>query len=284
MNKKKGKLILIEGGEGCGKGEQSRRLLRHFKKKNIPALILREPGGTKEAELIRNILLSKENNLDSETELFLYEAARREIFQKKIKPALNAGKNIILDRSWPSTYAYQGYAGGINLSLIESLNYIATSGIFPDLLIIININSKTGLSKEKKPDRFALKGLKYHQKVNEGYLSIARKFPEFSIIIPYQEGRPKLMQKEIQREIKNYLKTNLRLDVKDNYQVFPVSRGIDFLGYRFFNGYTLVRKRIVSAMKRSLHKPKSKASYFGWLIHADSHRLINKYYDEIYAA
>ncbi len=83
-------------------------------------------------------------------------------------------------------------------------------------------------------------------------------------------------------EIKNHLKTKLRLDVKDNYQVFPVSRGIDFLGYRFFNGYTLVRKRIVSAMKRSLYKPMSKASYFGWLVHADSHRLISKYYDECY--
>ena len=85
-------------------------------------------------------------------------------------------------------------------------------------------------------------------------------------------------------KVKHYLADNLKLDIKDNYQVFPVSRGIDFLGYRFFNGYTLVRKRILHAMKKSLHKPKSKASYYGWLIHADSHRLIKKYYDEKYAA
>jgi dTMP kinase len=201
----RGKLILIEGGEGCGKGEQSKRLLECFKEKNISALILREPGGTKEAELIREILLNKKNNLDSETELFLYEAARREIFQKKIIPELNNGKNIILDRSWPSTCAYQGYAGGISLDLIKNLNYIATLGINPDLLIIININYHKGLSKEKEPDRFALKGEEYHKKVNEGYLNIAKKYSNFSVIIPYQEGKPELMQKEIQKEINKRL-------------------------------------------------------------------------------
>ncbi len=84
-------------------------------------------------------------------------------------------------------------------------------------------------------------------------------------------------------EIKSYLKSNLELSIKDNYQVFPVSRGIDFLGFRFFNGYTLVRKRILKAMKQRLHKPKSKASYFGWLVHADSFRLTKKYFTEGYA-
>ncbi len=84
-------------------------------------------------------------------------------------------------------------------------------------------------------------------------------------------------------EIKTYLKTNLNLEVKDNHQVFPVSRGIDYLGFRFFPGYTLVRKRIIKAMKKNLRKPKSKASYFGWLIHADSHRLVKKYFNESYA-
>ncbi len=84
-------------------------------------------------------------------------------------------------------------------------------------------------------------------------------------------------------EIEKHLKANLRLDVKDNHQVFPISRGLDYLGFRFFNGYTLVRKRILGAMKKSLNKPKSKASYFGWLKHADSYRLLTKYYDEDYA-
>lgn len=84
-------------------------------------------------------------------------------------------------------------------------------------------------------------------------------------------------------QVREYLFNNLHLDVKPNYQVFPISKGLDFLGFRFFQGYTLVRKRILQAMKKKLHKPRSKASYFGWLAHADSHRLICKYFTEQYA-
>jgi hypothetical protein len=81
--------------------------------------------------------------------------------------------------------------------------------------------------------------------------------------------------------INDYLENNLELSLKSNYQVFPTSvRGIDFLGYRFFHTHTLVRKRIVKQMKRSLHKPASMASYWGWLKHADTYRLTNKYYSK----
>lgn len=86
--------------------------------------------------------------------------------------------------------------------------------------------------------------------------------------------------------IRQHLNTHLRLEIKECYQVFPIDkRGLDFLGYRFFHGYTLVRKRVVKAMKRRLHKPKSKASYWGWIIHADHYRLKQKYFvQEKYAA
>jgi len=204
MNKR-GKSIIIEGGEGCGKGVQARELSDCFQEKKIPNILFREPGGTKEAEQIRRILLDNENKLDSETELFLYQAARRDLFKKEIIPALTQGTHVILDRSWPSTYAYQGYAGKINLNLIKNLTSIATFGINPDLLIIMNIDYSTGLSKEKNPDRFALKGPEYHKKVNEGYLNVAKLFPDISVIINYQEGKPELMQKKIQDKIKERL-------------------------------------------------------------------------------
>lgn len=88
------------------------------------------------------------------------------------------------------------------------------------------------------------------------------------------------------RLIRQYLQQELKLTIKDNYQIFPVEkRGIDFLGYRFFHGYTLVRKSILTAMKRKLHKERSMASYYGWIIHADSFRLRQKYFkDKPYAA
>ncbi len=77
----------------------------------------------------------------------------------------------------------------------------------------------------------------------------------------------------------------LKLEINDSWQVFPVdARGLDFMGYRFFHGYTLVRKRVIRAMKRNLHKPKSKTSYYGWIIHADHYRLKQKYFiNEKYA-
>ncbi len=85
-------------------------------------------------------------------------------------------------------------------------------------------------------------------------------------------------------KIKNYLESELKLNIR-TYDVFEIkSRGIDYMGYRFFPGYTLIRKRIIKAMKQNLDKPKSKASYFGWLVHADSYRLIKKYFrNEPYA-
>lgn len=85
--------------------------------------------------------------------------------------------------------------------------------------------------------------------------------------------------------IRQYLIDELKLEINDSWQVFPVdARGLDFMGYRFFHGYTLVRKRVIRAMKRNLHKPKSKTSYYGWIIHADHYRLKQKYFiNEKYA-
>ncbi len=86
-------------------------------------------------------------------------------------------------------------------------------------------------------------------------------------------------------KIKKYLNENLKLKVKNNFAIFPIEkRGVDFLGYRFFPNYTLVRKNIIKSMKRCLDKPKSMSSYFGWIKHADSYRLLQKYYkNELYA-
>lgn len=84
-------------------------------------------------------------------------------------------------------------------------------------------------------------------------------------------------------KIEEYLNNNLKLKVKENHQIFPISRGIDFVGFRFFKGYTLVRKRIIKKLKQKLNNPLSKSSYFGWIVHADTYRFRQKYFTEGYA-
>ena len=191
----RGKYIIFEGGEGCGKSTHSNFVLNYLNKEGYTSIKSREPGGIEVAEKIREILLDKNHSLDSLTELYLFEAARTEFFKQKVIPNLEKGINVISDRSGYSTEAYQGYAGGLSLDLIKSLNKKSTFGIKPDLTFIIDVPVKKGLEKEVDPDRFALKGKAYHKKVNQGYLEIAKR--DNCIVIPYLEGNLKKMQNEI---------------------------------------------------------------------------------------
>jgi len=204
---KKGNYILLEGGEGCGKSTQAKLLYEYFLRNEIECVLSREPGGIKESEEIRKILLNPENNLSNIGELFLFEAARTEFFAQLVKPTLEKGTSLIADRSGYSTEAYQGYAGGIGLNLIRKLNDMATLGIKPDLTFIIDIDPEKGLKKEKNPDRFASKGLEYHIKVREGFLDIAKNNPETCILIHYRNREIN----ETQKIIRDYVNERLNL-------------------------------------------------------------------------
>jgi len=187
-NMERGKYIIFEGGEGCGKSTHSDFVLDYLSKKGISAIKSREPGGVSEAEQIRNVLLSKENTLHPLSELYLFQAARTEFFRKIIIPNLEKGISVLSDRSMYSSEVYQGYAGGIDLKLIKYLNKKSTFGIKPDLTIILDIDSKKGLEKEINSDRMALKGERFHKKVNLGYREIAKNHPN-CLLIPYIENK-----------------------------------------------------------------------------------------------
>jgi len=182
---KRGKYIVIEGGEGCGKTYQSDLLFQELSKRGVNCFLGREPGGIKSAEEMRQILKHNPEDISPIGELFGYEFARAEFFDKIVIPKLNEGTTIISDRSGYSTLAYQGYAGKVNLNWIKQMNRIATRGIKPDLAFIIDINPEIGLSKEVVKDRFSAKGLEYHQKVRQGYLEVARSNPEICNVIEY---------------------------------------------------------------------------------------------------
>ena len=209
MEKNKGKFIVVEGGDGCGKSTQVDMLERYLKEKNYDIVRTHEPGGTKVGEGIRNLVLSPDIPKNVRTELFLFEAARSQLVADVIKPALDKGKIVLTDRWYYATEAYQGYGGGLDLDLIKIFNYTATQGVAADLSIIIDISPKKGLKKIVttefgKKDHFESKNLNFHKKVNDGYRAIAAKYPNINII-DYIDGNPRLMHKEIMGYVNNLL-------------------------------------------------------------------------------
>ena len=176
---KRGIFITFEGPEGSGKTTHSRLLCEFLRKKGYKVLHTREPGGTLISEKIRRILLDPKNkDMDVACEMFLYTAARAQIVKEKILPGLKQGKIVICDRFTDATLAYQGYAGGVDLKVINNIAAIATKGLKPDITFLLDIDSRAGLLRAgRSRDRMERKSILYHNKVRKGYLSIAKKEP-----------------------------------------------------------------------------------------------------------
>ncbi len=176
---KKGIFISFEGIEGTGKTTQARLLSERLVEKGYEVILTQEPGGTVIGNRIREILLLPEHKeMSYMTELLLYNAARAQHLSEKIIPALNEGKVVITDRFTDSTVAYQGYGRGIDISLVMSIDSIATGGIKPHLTILFDLDVEVGLKRNRginKVDRLELEDIEFHKKVREGYLHISEK-------------------------------------------------------------------------------------------------------------
>ena len=165
--------ITFEGTEGCGKSTLIRNLSETFTALGIPHIVTREPGGSSVAESIRNVILHQD--MDPLTELFLYEAARAEHFQKTVLPALKEKKWVLCDRFTDSTVAYQGFARGLELPMIEKLNAMATSSKKPDLTFFLDLPVEDGLKRAVDPNRFEKEGVAFQKKVRQGFLYAIKK-------------------------------------------------------------------------------------------------------------
>lgn len=180
--------ISFEGGEGSGKTTIINRLSKELEELGYNIVQTREPGGSKIAEEIRNIILDKDNtDMDYLTEALLLAASRREHLTEVILPALEAGKIVICDRYIDSSLAYQGYARGIGIEEVYQINKYATGGLLPDVTFYIDVDPKIGLSRIKttnrETNRLDLETLAFHEKVREGYLKIANRFKKRFIVI-----------------------------------------------------------------------------------------------------
>lgn len=176
----KGVFITFEGIEGCGKSTHSHLLFKYLKSVGCGCVYTREPGGTKLGEAVRKILLGSDGiKISDLTELLLFEACRAQIAEEVIKPALNKNLMVVCDRFSDATIAYQGYGGKIDLNTIKALDKISTSGLIPDLTILLDIDTIEGLKRARKKgiDRMESKTIAYHNRVKAGYLRLAEKNP-----------------------------------------------------------------------------------------------------------
>ncbi len=179
----KGKFIVIEGIDGCGKTSQIDKLSKWLPtsgliKKGSKLITTREPGGSQLGKKLRELILDNNanNKPSSLAELLLYSADRAEHVSKIISPALNKNDWVISDRFSDSTLAYQGYGRNINLEIIKKIESIVCQGEYPDLTFFLEISPEESISRRKNqiPDRMESEGIKFLAKVNEGFKLIAK--------------------------------------------------------------------------------------------------------------
>ncbi|MEH1835425.1 MAG: dTMP kinase [Nostoc sp.] len=173
------KLIVFEGVEGCGKTSQIQLCSEWLESLGISVVVTREPGGTELGSHLRRLLLEKAEDkpVAQVTELLLYAADRSQHVEQELKPNLAAGKYILCDRYTDSTIAYQGYGRGLNMSLINQLNYIATGGLESDLTIWLDVDVEVGLARKLASivglDRIEQETIAFHRRVQQGYAHLA---------------------------------------------------------------------------------------------------------------
>ena len=184
MHKKKPLFVTFEGIEGSGKSYQSKKLYRSIKKRRIPVILTREPGGTRGGEKIRKIILEDYFYLHSKirfnkyTDTLLYLAARSEHIENKIKPAIFKKKIIICDRFIDSTLAYQVYGKGVSKALVDSVHKYILGSIRPDLTFILKVNISKALErlkKRKKKNRYDKFSKYFYIKAQKAFVKIAKK-------------------------------------------------------------------------------------------------------------
>ncbi len=187
-----GKLITLEGIDGSGKSTQAEKLYDYLRGRKIECKLLREPGGTDVGEAVRHILLAAAGeglSTNPLTEYLLFAASRAELSRTIIKPLLERGSAVILDRFGDSSTAYQGYGYGVDLDFIIRTNEIATDSLKPDLSLLFDIDPETALARPGDfNDRIEKRGLEFFNRVREGFLTIAGQEPDRFRVIDASQG------------------------------------------------------------------------------------------------
>ncbi|WP_102348016.1 dTMP kinase [Bacillus sp. Marseille-P3661] len=196
---KKGYFITFEGPEGAGKSTIISLINKHLEQKGMATTLTREPGGIEIAEKIRSVILDKNHTvMDGRTEALLYAAARRQHLVEKIIPSLNNGKVVLCDRFIDSSLAYQGFARGLGMEEVYSINKFAIDEYMPDLTIYLDVSPQVGIDRINKDvnreiNRIDLETIDFHNRVREGYMRLVKKYKNRIILINAEQNQSSVL-------------------------------------------------------------------------------------------
>lgn len=205
-----GFFITIEGPEGAGKTTVMQDVFEQLQTEGYDLISTREPGGIRISERIREIILNNEfTEMDGRTEALLYAAARRQHLVEKIEPAMAQGKIVLCDRFVDASLAYQGYARGLGIDEVLSINEFAIGKLMPNLTLYFDVDPEIGLKRIAQNDnrelnRLDVESLSFHQAVRTGYQEVVKRYPNRIHVIDASQS-----QEEVTKYVLNVLKKTL---------------------------------------------------------------------------
>ena len=181
---RKGCFITLEGPEGSGKSSQSRWVVRLLTRAGLSVVHLSDPGSTTLGRRLRRVLLHAPVHPVPLTEALLFIGGRVQLVEERIRPALAKGQVVVCDRFHDATVAYQGFGGGLDVAWLDRLGRSAIHGVMPALTILLDIPTASGFARLRRArDRMERKTLRFHRRVRQGYLTMARREPKRFVVI-----------------------------------------------------------------------------------------------------
>ncbi|WKN48864.1 dTMP kinase [Nocardioides sp. Arc9.136] len=184
MHPPTGVLVCFEGGEGSGKSTQSRRLREWLEAEGYAVVLTFEPGDTEVGKVLRRLVLDPTTgDLDPHTEALLYAADRAEHVARLVRPALERGEVVVMDRYVDSSLAYQGAGRDLDLAMVERISRWATDDLRPHLTVVLDLEPEQGLGRFAERDKIEGEGLEFHRRVREAFLRMAAADPEHYLVL-----------------------------------------------------------------------------------------------------